>query len=149
MSLTLDEIVKRIPDPTKIIGWGEARLAAPLIRDMTTWASRHSESVKYAFVVDVETANFLNHDQECSLTLNGDYRPARQDGTRVGSLNGADVHVYDLKLEGYYLTLVCLNEDGSVDYVTTTKLYPPERQINVIPVVTPDNVKALNGNFQG
>lgn len=147
MNLTVNEVVAKAANLTNALGWGEVRLTPGLFRDLVTLCTRKSEASKYAYAVNVEMAQFMNGDDQCPIVLSGDYRPARQDGTRIGSYQGSDVHVFDQPCEQDCLMILCLGENDNVVHTEITRLKPAENQVNVIPVVTRSNVKALNGNF--
>jgi hypothetical protein len=147
MKRSIADVIATKPDLATVVGWGEVRLSPLLFRDLTLLAARRCESVKYAYAVDVDTANFLNNDDSNVLSLEGEYRPSRQDGTRIGAYRGADMHVIDSKIEKHCLILMCLDDDDNVIHQETSLLKAPEFQINHVPVVTPENLKALNGKF--
>lgn len=147
MNLTVDDIVNKPAVLTHAIGWGEVRLSTGLFRDLVTLCARKSPASKYVYAVNVEMANFINEDDQCPIVLSGDYRPARQDGTRIGSYQGHDVHVFNQPCEQDCLMIMCLDDEDKVVHVEITRLKPAENQVNLVPTVTRDNVKALNGNF--
>lgn len=147
MNLKVEEVLAKAPDLSRALGWGEVRLAPGLFRDLITLCARKSEASKYAFAVNVEMANFINGDDQCVITLSGDYRPARQQGTRIGSYQGSDMHVIDQPCAKDCLMILCLDDNDNVVHIETSLLKPSENQVNMVPVVTRDNVKALNGNF--
>lgn len=148
---TVTELVTQFPDNKSIIGWGSARLTPSLFRDMITYASRHSESTRFAYAVDINVANWINQDPDCPIVLSGDYKPARQNGTRIGAYAGCDMHVYEVPdLEENWITLFVLNDDGTVEYACTSRLEPVEKQRNIIPSSThPDVVRILGGAYGG
>jgi hypothetical protein len=147
MKLTVEQVVTKAPDLSRALGWGEVRLAPGLFRDLITLCARKSEASKYAFAVNVEMANFINGDDQCVITLSGEYRPAVQQGTRIGSYQGSDMHVIDQPCNKDCLMIMCLDEEDNVVHTELSLLKPSENQVNLVPVVTRDNVKALNGNF--
>lgn len=147
MKRSITDVISAKPDLSTVVGWGEVRLSPLLFRDLILVCSRRSESVKYAYAVDVATANFINNDDSNVLILEGDYRPARQEGSRIGAYNGADMHVIDTVVDKHCLIIMCLDDEGNVLHQETSLLKAPEFQINHVPVVTPENLKALNGNF--
>lgn len=149
MSLTVSEIVNKPLDLSGVIGWGEIRLSPGLFRDLITYCVRRSDASKYAYAVDFEMARFLNENDQCPILLSGDYRPARQVDTRIGSYNGSDVHVFNFECPQNCLMIMCLDDDNNVVHTEVTLLKPVENQVNIIPVVTRSNVKALNGDFVG
>lgn len=146
MSLTVNDVVT-IPRTVQVMGWGEVRLSPGLFRDLITYCVRKSSASKYVYAVDLETAQFLNEDDLCPVTISGNYRPARQEGTRIGSYDGADVHVFNFPCVKNCLMIMCLDDDGNVVHQETSLLKPVENQINLIPEVTRRNVAALNGKF--
>lgn len=147
MKLTVNDVVAKAPDLTRALGWGEVRLAPGLFRDLITLCARKSEASKYAFAVNVEMANFINGDDQCVITLSGEYRPAVQQGSRIGSYQGSDMHVFDQVTDKDCLMILCLDDEDNVVHTELSLLKPAENQVNMVPVVTRDNVKALNGNF--
>lgn len=147
MNLTVNDVVNKPFDMSNAIGWGEIRLSPGLFRDLLTYCARKSPAVKYVYAVDLEMARFLNEDDQCPIVLSGDYRPARQVDTRIGSYNGNDVHVFNFECPKNCLMVMCLDDDNNVVHTELTMLKPVENQVNVIPVVTRSNVNALNGNF--
>lgn len=148
MNLTVNDVVNKAVDLSSVMGWGEIRLSPGLFRDLVTYCVRKSPASKYVYAVDLEMARFLNENEQCPITLSGDYRPARQEGTRIGSYNGSDVHVFNFALSQNCLMIMCLDDDNNVVHTETTLLKPIENQVNIVPVVTRSNVKALNGNFE-
>lgn len=147
MKLTVNEVVSAAPNLAGAVGWGEVRLAPGLFRDLITLCVRKSDAAKYAFAVNVEMANFINGDDQCVITLSGEYRPAIQQGSRIGAYQGNDMHVFDQMCEKDCLMIMCLDDDDNVVHTEISLLKPAENQVNLVPVVTRDNVKALNGNF--
>lgn len=147
MSLTVAAVVSKAPDLSNAVGWGEVRLAPGLFRDLIVICTRKNESVKYAYAVNVEMANFMNGDDQCSIAMSGNYRPSVQQGSRIGSYDGADVHVFDEPCQQDCVMIMCLDDNDFVVHTEISLLKPAENQVNLVPVVTRANVKALNGNF--
>lgn len=147
MSLTVAAVVANAPNLETVVGWGEVRLAPGLFRDLITLCVRKSDAAKYSFAVNVEMANFMNTDDQCPIVLSENYRPSVQQGSRIGSYDGADVHVFDQPCEKDCLMIMCLDDNDFVVHTEVSLLKPIENQVNAVPVVTRENVKALNGNF--
>lgn len=148
MNKTVEDIIGSVPAESTIIGWGEVRLMPTLFRDMVIWCTKHTEAVKFQFAVDIETANYINTDELCPIVVSENYRAAPQDGSRIGAYDGQDMHVLGFDNGKHYLVMMCLDDDDKVVYVATSLLKDIEAQKNILPKVTPYNVKALSGNFE-
>ncbi len=148
MKRTLQDAVNQPIEQTSVMGWGRQHLSATLLRDMLNFALRKYNTERFALAVDVETANVINDRGVGTIALGENYRPAVQDGSRIGAYIAYDMHVIGVPCNQNYLVVFALAEDDTVIGQITTALVPAAQQVVEVPNVTLNNYRALNGQFQ-
>lgn len=148
MKPTLQQALEQPIDQTKIMGWGDQHLSSNLMRDMLSFAERKFNTARFALAVDLKTANVINDRDVGTATLGDNYRPAVQQGNRIGAYIAYDMHVLGVETPRCYLVVYALAEDDTVIGQITSALVSADKQAVIVPTVTMGNYRAFNGQFQ-